>query len=60
MPSDEAPRQAAQAEPIRNPEQLQQAKLPDASEPREAADERREPPRCAGVLGQLEAERAHD
>ena len=65
MPSDEAARTAGRPEAIKNPEQLQQAKRPDvpvSSKPLQAVGERSNlatPPR-AGILGQLDTERAHD
>ncbi|WP_237478538.1 hypothetical protein [Lichenibacterium dinghuense] len=64
MPSDQAIRQSGQPASIRTPDQLQQAKRPDAPRPGGSADRPREPdaaqPRPEGILGQLETERAHD
>lgn len=64
MPSDGSARPVPRPAPIRTPDQLQQSRRPDAARPAEAASR---PPRVAaggrwdaGVLGQLETERAHD
>lgn len=65
MPSDEAARQSSHPALIRTPDQLQQAKRPDAPVMGTAHDRRQQArataaAECAGILGQLETERAHD
>lgn len=59
MTRHDAPRTARPGAPIRTPDQVQQAKRPDAPAP--TADRRpAETPEPAGILGQLQRERAHD
>ena len=64
MPSHEAPRSIGRSASIRTPDQLQQARRPDAARSGPVAERPRQAqaaePRGAGVLGQLETERAHD
>lgn len=63
MTRDEAACQPSHPAPIKVPDQLQQAKRPDASQPDVDANGQREPRETsqdAGILGQLRTERAHD
>lgn len=64
MPSDDADRQSSRLTLIRIPDQLQQAKRPDVPAPGDTVDQQRRPREAsiqdAGILGQLETERAHD
>jgi hypothetical protein len=63
MTCDEAARQPSHPAPIKVPDQLQQAKRPDVSQPSDGANGQREPrdtSQDAGILGQLRTERAHD
>ena len=64
MPSDAAVRHTSEPTLTRIPDQLQQSKRPDAPVPVEVAEQQREPAETAtqeaGILGQLETERAHD
>ena len=64
MPSDRAIRQPSPTAEIKTPDQLQQAKRPDAPRPDGNVARERETdaavPGPEGVLGQLETERAHD
>jgi hypothetical protein len=63
MRNDEAARQSSRSTPIRTPDQLQQARRPEAPRPGGKADrptETGEARQSGGVLDQLQSERAHD
>ena len=64
MPNNEAVRQFNRPTSIRTPDQLQQAKRPDAPARDDVADHWRDArewsTQDAGIIGQLQSERAHD
>ena len=64
MSSDDAVRHTSEPTLIRTPDQLQQSKQPDGPGAGAASDGQSDAPEAssqpAGILGQLETERAHD